>query len=185
MAQLNNPIPFTKLAVCAGAGILVAAIFCANLLFSRDDVTHLDAKAMSLVTSHGAFKTVRGDGLREIHVFLSADCSFCRKIEPELDRLENVTVYRHMLPGHTEAGRLVAVEIWCAEDQAQAWKAVAAGQQISPAKCDGSVIDKNLALASKLGLTMTPSIVYGDGQVSAGMLSVSEISARIAISDKG
>lgn len=79
MAQLNNPIPCTKLAVGAGAGILVAAIFCANLLFSRDDVTHLDAKAMSLVTSHGAFKTVRGDGLREIHVFLSADCSFCRK----------------------------------------------------------------------------------------------------------
>lgn len=64
--------------------------------------------------------------------------------------------------------------------QAKAWKAVAANQQTNPGKYDGSVIDKNLALVSKIGLTMTPSIVYGDGQVSAGMLSAGEISARIA-----
>jgi protein-disulfide isomerase len=70
-------------------------------------------------------------------------------------------MYRHMLPGDTEAGRLVAVEIWCAQDQAKAWKAVAANQQINPGKYDGSVIDKNLALASKLSLIMTPSIVRG------------------------
>jgi thioredoxin-related protein len=183
MAQVDKPILFKKLA--AGAGILAAAAFCANLLFSPTAVTQLDANAMSAITAEGTFKTVQGDGSRAIHVFLSTECSFCHKIEPELDRLENVTVYRHLLPGRTEAGRLSAVDVWCSANPAQAWKAVAVGQRTSSAKCDGSVIEKNLELAKRLGLTMTPSIVYEDGHVSAGMLSSGEIAARIAKSAKG
>lgn len=183
MAQVNKPITFKKLA--AGAGILAAAVFCANLLFNPTAVTQLDAKAMSSITNEGTFKTVQGNGSRAIHVFVSADCSFCHKIEPELDQLENVTVYRHLLPGRTEAGRLSAVDVWCSANPAQAWKTVAAGHRVSSAKCDGSVIEKNLERAKRLGLTMTPSIVYEDGQVSAGMLSASEIAARIAKSAKG
>lgn len=176
MMQVNNLITVKTLA--AGAGFLAASVFCANLLFSPDTVTQLDAQAMRLVTAEGTFKTVQGDGSRAIHVFMSADCPFCHKIEPELGRLDNVTVYRHLLPGHTESGRLSGVYVWCAANPMQAWKIVASGQAPTPAKCDGSAIEKNLALAKRLGLTMTPSIVYEDGNISAGMLSSSEISTR-------
>jgi thiol:disulfide interchange protein DsbC len=183
MMQVNIPITVKTLA--AGAGLLAASVFCANLLFSPTTVTQLDAQAMRLVTADGTFKTVQGDGSRAIHVFLSTDCSFCHKIEPELGRLDNVTVYRHLLPGHTEGGRISAVDVWCAANPVQAWKTVAAGQTTSPAKCDGSAIEKNLALAKRLGLTMTPTIVYEDGNVSAGMLSSGEIATRTAKAAKG
>lgn len=183
MAQVNKPLTVKKIA--AGAGLLVAAAFCANLLFSPTTVTQLDATAVNAITAEGTFKTAQGDGSRAIHVFLSTECSFCHKIEPELDRLENVTVYRHLLPGRTEAGRLAAVDVWCSANPAQAWKTVASGERPSSAKCDGSVIEKNLELAKRLGLTMTPSIVYEDGHVSAGMLSSSEIAALIAKSTRG
>ena len=177
MTQVNNPFTIKKLAV--GAGILAAAVFCANLLFSPSTVTQLDAQALRSITTEGTFKTIQGDGSRTIHVFMSTECSFCREIEPELDQLRNVTVYRHLLPGSTESGRLSALNVWCAQNQVQAWKSVASGQRMSPTKCDGSVIEKNLELAKRLGLTMTPSIVYEDGHVSAGMLSSGEIADRV------
>lgn len=185
MAQVNKPLNLKKLV--AGAGVLAAAVFCANLLFGPVSVIQLDAHAMRAITIESSFKTVQGDGSRTIHVFLSTECPFCKKIEPELGQLENVTVYRHMLPGHTEAGRLSALDVWCSPSPIEAWKAVAAGSQAgraSQAECDVSVLDKNLRVAKRLGLTMTPSIVYEDGHVSAGMLSSREIAERVARSTK-
>lgn len=183
MPQVNNTITMKKLA--AGAGILAAAVVCANLLFNPSAVTQLDAKAMRSITNEGTFKTVQGDGSRTIHVFLSTECSFCHKIEPELDRLENVTVYRHLLPGQSDSGRVSAMNIWCSTNPIKAWKTVAAGGHAESAKCDGSVVETNLEVAKNLGLTMTPSIVYQDGQVSAGLLSSEEIAKRITKAAKG
>lgn len=182
MAQVNNRITLKNLV--AGAGLLIAAAFCINLLLSPTAVTQLDAEAMRSLTTEGTFKTTRGEGLRAIHIFLSTDCSFCRKIEPELDRLENVTVYKHLLPGHNEAGRLAALDVWCSDNPVMAWKSVAAGLTVASKTCDGAVLEKNLELAKNLGLTMTPSIVYEGGHVSAGMLSSGEIAHLIAESTK-
>jgi hypothetical protein len=178
MAQAYHRIPLKKLT--AGAGVLLAAALCAKLLFSPAAAVQLDAGAMRTLTTHGTFSTKQGDGSLAIHVFLSTECNFCRKIEPELDRLANVTVYRHLLPGHTAAGRKAAANVWCADNPEKAWKNVAAGLPNAATNCDGGVLEKNLELAKRLGLTSTPSIVYEDGHVSTGMLSSDEIEARIA-----
>lgn len=164
---------------------MAAAAFCANLLFSPASVTQLDAQTIRLISSEGTFSTVQGDGSRAVHVFLSPDCSFCKKIEPELDRLQNVTVYRHLLPGHAKGGRLSAKDVWFSKNQIAAWKAVVGGLDLTSEKCDGSVLERNLALAKRMGLTMTPSIVYEDGHISAGMLSAGEIAERVAKWKKG
>lgn len=117
---------------------------------------------MRTLTAEGTFKTVQGDDPRALHVFLSADCTFCRQIEPELGKLENVTVYRHLLPGHTHAGRLAAIDVWCSPTPAVAWKNVAAGlptgSETRSEKCDGNVLERNLDLAKRLGLTSTPTV---------------------------
>jgi thiol:disulfide interchange protein DsbC len=178
MAQLYNRITLKKLA--AGAGVLLAGALCAKLLFSPAAVVQLDQDAMRTLTTQGTFNTSQGDGSWKIHVFLSTECNFCRKIEPELDRLANVTVYRHLLPGHSAAGRKAAADVWCAENPEKAWKNVAAGLPNAATKCNGEVLEKNLELAKRLGMTSTPSIVYEDGHVSTGMLSAGEIEARIA-----
>lgn len=177
MAQVDNRITPKRLS--AGAGVLIAAAFCVNLVLSPTGATQLDSSSMRSVTVEGTFKTVQGDGARAIHVFLSTDCTFCRQIEPELGRLDNVTVYRHMLPGHTEAGRLAALNVWCSDTPAIAWKNVAAGSRTVSKMCDGAALNKNLELARRLGLTTTPAIVYANGNVSAGLLSTAEIADRI------
>lgn len=177
MAQVNKRITPKKLAL--GAGALIAAAFCVNLLLSPPAVVQLDAASMSLLTTDGTFRTVQGKGEHTIHVFLSTECSFCRKIEPELERLENVTVIRYMLPGGSDVGRKRALDVWCAEDQVKAWKNVAAGLPTTPAKCNGVALENNRVLAGRLGLTSTPSIIYGNGHVSAGMLSSGEITERM------
>jgi len=127
--QVGKSIPWKKLStrVVAGAGFVVAAAFCFNLLLTPMAAMQLDAQAMTMLPTNGAVTTIQGDGRRAIHVFLSTECSYCRKIEPELARLENVTVYRHLLPGRTEEGRLSAVDVLCSDNPAQAWQRVAAG----------------------------------------------------------
>ena len=177
MAQVDNRITPKKLA--AGAGVLIAAAFCVNLILSPTGATQLDASSMRSVTAEGTFKTVQGDGSRAIHVFLSTDCTFCRQIDPELGRLENVIVYRHLLPGHTDAGRRAALDVWCSDTPSTAWKNVAAGSHTVSKSCDGAALHKNLELARRLGLTTTPAIVYANGNVSAGLLSTAEMSDRI------
>jgi thiol:disulfide interchange protein DsbC len=176
MAQVNKT---TTKKVAAGAVALVAAAFCVNLLLSPSVVTQLDAQSMRLVTTEGTFKTIQGNGSRELHVFMSTDCGFCRRLEPELEQLQNVVVYRHLLPGHTDAGRRAAMEVWCAPAPLAAWHIIAAGLPAgsSSEKCDGSALQKNLELAKRLGLTSTPTIIYGNGHVSAGMVSASTITA--------
>lgn len=178
MAQVDKKITVKKIA--AGAGVLVAAALCLKLLLTPEAVTQLDAAALRSVTTQDSFKSTQGDGSRSIHVFLSTECKFCHQIEPELDKLENVTVYRHLLPGTTESARNKAVGIWCAADPAEAWKNVVAGTANAPANCDSSALERNLELGKRLGLTSTPSIIYENGQVSVGMLSSGAITARIA-----
>lgn len=171
-----------NIGVIAGAGVVVAAAFCFNLLLTPTAAMPLDAQAMTMLRTNGAVTTIHGNGRRAIHVFLSTECSYCRKIEPELARLKNVTVYRDLLPRRTEQGRLSAVDVLCSENPARAWQRVAAGGQISSPgytmKCDEGTLEKNLSLAKRFRLSMTPNIVYEDGQVSAGMLLSGQISAR-------
>jgi thiol:disulfide interchange protein DsbC len=178
MAQVDRKITVKKLA--AGAGVLVAAALCVKLLFSPADAMQLDATAMQALTTEHTFKTTLGDGSRAVHVFLSIDCTFCHQIEPELDKLENVTVYRHLLPGKTDESSRRTLGVWCAQDQLKAWKEVVAGRTTSAATCNGYGLEKNLLLAKRLGLTSTPSIVYESGKVSAGMLSAAKITAMLA-----
>ena len=176
--QLNKSLNLKRLA--AGAGVLAAAAFCVTWIMRPNPTLQLDVETMRSITTSGTFKTVLGNGSRELHVFLSTECVYCREIEPELDKLENVTVYRHMLPGQSDAGRLAAIDVWCSSNPIETWKKVAAGIPVSRVSCDATQIEKNRAMARRLGLTSTPSIVYEDGHISAGMLLSGEIAERVA-----
>ncbi|MFC5550187.1 DsbC family protein [Massilia aerilata] len=178
MAQAKNSLPLKKLV--AGAVVLAGATVCVNLLLAPTSVTQLDSSAVGAITNEATFKTTLGDGSRAIHVFLSSECTFCRKLEPELAHLENVTVYRHMLPGRTETSRRLAVDVWCSKDPAEEWQRIAAGRPAGLATCDATALEKNQALVQRLKLTYTPSIVYADGHVSTGMLSSGEIAENIS-----
>ncbi len=51
----------------------------------------LSPAVLTGVTPADSFKRVSGSGARSVHTFISVDCSFCRKIQPEFQKLNNVT----------------------------------------------------------------------------------------------
>ena len=52
-----------------------------------------------------AIKTVRGTGRRRIAVFSDPGCSYCRRLEPELAGLDDVTIYTFLVPFQMATGR--------------------------------------------------------------------------------
>jgi hypothetical protein len=70
-----------------------------------------------------AIKTVRGNGERVLAVFSDPDCPYCQRLESELEKLDNLTLYTFAYPLeslHPEA-KDKAVSVWCAPDRARAW----------------------------------------------------------------
>ncbi|MDP2759801.1 MAG: DsbC family protein [Sideroxyarcus sp.] len=124
----------------------------------------------SLLPLGDAIKTVRGKGERVLAVFSDPDCPYCKRLEAELDKLDNVTLYifPYPLEGlHPEAVDK-AVAVWCAPDRARAWADLMKTGKV-PAKrdCENS-IQRNIQLAQRLGINGTPTMVSADGRMLPG-----------------
>jgi thiol:disulfide interchange protein DsbC len=52
-----------------------------------------------------AIKTVQGTGARMLYVFSDPACQFCRRLEPELAKLPDVTIYTFVVPFLGQIGR--------------------------------------------------------------------------------
>jgi thiol:disulfide interchange protein DsbC len=150
------------------------------LILAPEPPLVLTPTALASVTAADTFTHVAGTGHRTMHVFISVDCGFCRKIEPELARLDNVTLRYHLLPGHSASGKREAVHVWCATDQVKAWETVALAGTVPPSECESSGLDRNLALAAKLKIERTPAMILPDGRVLTGALSRDDLEAELA-----
>lgn len=124
-----------------------------------------------------AIKTVRGKGERVLVVFSDPDCPYCKRLEAELEKLDNVTLYTFPYPLeglHPEAtGKAVAA--WCAPDRARAWAdLMKTGKVPASKKCDNP-IERNVQLAQRLGINGTPTILAADGRMLPGAASSEHI----------
>jgi thiol:disulfide interchange protein DsbC len=117
-----------------------------------------------------AIKTVRGKGERVLAVFSDPDCPYCKRLEAELDKLSNVTIYTFPYPLeglHPEAVDK-AIAVWCAPDRAHAWSdLLRSGKAPASRKCENP-IQRNIQLAQRLGIQGTPTMVSADGRTLPG-----------------
>lgn len=124
-----------------------------------------------------AIKTVKGDGSRILAVFSDPDCPYCKQLEGELARLDNVTIYTFLYPLeslHPDA-KTKAVSVWCAPNKAKAWsELMLAGKKPKLVACNNPVND-NLVLGSKLGVVGTPTLIAADGRVLPGSAPAEKI----------
>lgn len=126
-----------------------------------------------------AITTVRGNGRRQLAVFSDPGCSFCRRLEPELDGLEDVTIHTFLLPFQ---GMARPVAIWCAADRAQAWRQAMHDGAVplsAAASCEHPV-ERNLTLARQLGVNGTPTLFWADGTRTEGFVTRPVIEDRLA-----
>jgi thiol:disulfide interchange protein DsbC len=126
-----------------------------------------------------AITATQGNGTRTLVVFTDPLCPYCRRLEGELGQLHDVTIHRFMLPFHS---LFTPLAIWCAPDRQRAWDSFMAGPGRdlvdAPAQCTNP-LDRNLALAERLGVRATPTLLFSDGQRIEGATDVTDIETHL------
>lgn len=128
-----------------------------------------------------AIKNVKGNGKRRLAVFTDPNCRYCKKLEKEMVNLTNATVYIFVypiLPGSEEKAKA----IWCAPDRLKAWEDhMLKGVEPKMNKaCDTSALAKISMEAKKLGVSVTPTLVFEDGVIKPGTLTLELLEERLA-----
>lgn len=126
-----------------------------------------------------AIKVVRGSGERQVAVFADPHCDYCKRLEGELSKLDNVTIYTFLYPILGEESRSMAIKIWCAPQRADAWQAwMLSGVQPAMAVCP-SPLPENLRLGESYGVQGTPTLIASDGRVLRGMAPAERLNVWI------
>ena len=121
-----------------------------------------------------AVKIVRGSGKNVFAVFADPNCTFCKRFERDLATLQDVTIYTFLYPildsGNGGDSMRKSKAIWCSKDRAKAWLDLML-KSVSPimaGNCDTTVLQRNLDLGQKLGITGTPTSFAVSGQRIVG-----------------
>lgn len=122
-----------------------------------------------------AVKTVRGNGKRQIAVFSDPNCPYCKQLETELNKLNNVTIYTFIYPIKTQSVA-ISKQIFCELDPALAWSnLIGKGIQPRSTKACANPVERNLNLGKSLGLNGTPTIIFSNGFKAMGAYPALEI----------
>ena len=132
----------------------------------------VDFKALPL---NDAVKTVRGNGKRQLAIFSDPNCPYCKVLEGNLVKLNDVTIYTFIYPIKAQS-ILPSKQVWCSSNKEYAWKSLIQSgiKPIAAANCE-TPIDRNLELGKKLGLHGTPAIIFSNGHVAMGAYPADEI----------
>ncbi len=123
-----------------------------------------------------AIKTVKGNGKHVLAVFSDPNCPYCKQLEPELDKLKDVTIYTFIYPLKPQS-IVVSRQVWCAPNQSYSWKKlIQQGVKPTVTNC-ANPIDRNLELGKKLGFNGTPTLIFANGFKLVGARSAEEIQA--------
>ncbi|MEO1767283.1 DsbC family protein [Thiobacter aerophilum] len=129
-----------------------------------------------------AITIVKGTGSRKLAVFEDPDCPYCRRLEAELAKIDDVTLYIFLLPLdqlHPEAG-LKARKVWCAPDRAQAWLAVMNHGKLPDNKGDcPNPVARTAQLAQELNIEGTPALIFESGRLVPGAIPRDKIEALL------
>lgn len=130
-----------------------------------------------------AVKKVKGNGKRKLAYFTDPNCGFCKRLEKELSKIDNVTLYVFLYPMFQGSDEIVR-NVSCAKDPVKAWDDLMLNG-IAPAGASCKTpTDKVLALGKKLRVTGTPNLIFGDGMQVPGYLPAEELEKRLSEAGK-
>jgi len=124
-----------------------------------------------------AFKEVKGDGKRKMVIFTDPNCGYCKKLEGELTKVDNVTIYRLMFPIF-EGSDVKSRNIWCAKNRTKAWTDMMLHGVMPPDATDPKCtypVAKAMEWGQKLRINGTPAIIFADGTLNPGALPAEDI----------
>ena len=150
-----------------------------NLTEERlDKLMAIDFAALPV---NDAFTIVRGNGKRKMAVFQDPNCGFCKRLERDMQKVDNVTIHMFLLPVLGRDSPEKSKNVWCAKDRAKAWSDLMIRDVApTPASCDASAIARNLAFAAKHKITGTPTLVFADGTRVPGAIGAAQVEKLLA-----
>ena len=127
-----------------------------------------------------AIKNVKGNGKRKLAIFSDPNCQYCKKLEKEMVNLTDTTVYIFLfpiLPGSEEKAKA----IWCSADKLKLWEnqMLRDVEPKSEKSCDTAALGKITMLAKKLRINITPTLIFEDGAIKPGTLTLDQLEQRL------
>lgn len=130
-----------------------------------------------------AVKKVKGNGKRRMAYFTDPNCGYCKRLEKELSKVSDVTLYLFLYPIF-QGSDVIARNVYCAKNPAKAWDDLMLnGIAPETATCKMPVAEI-MALGKKLRVTGTPNLIFGDGVQAPGYLPAEELEKRLGATAK-
>jgi len=126
-----------------------------------------------------AVKKVKGNGKRKLAQFTDPNCSFCKRLEKELNKVTDVTIYSFLYPIFPGSDEMVRY-VLCSKDPVKTWDNwMLNGIAPEKALCDTPQTEQVKALGQKLHVNGTPNIIFGNGIQSPGYLSAEDLEKNL------
>lgn len=117
---------------------------------------------------------------RAMALFSDPQCGHCRMLEKEIEPLQDLSIYVFVLPFQ---GAELPRRIWCSVERTQAWQQWMRGGLPPPAPAQDppceTPLERNMALAQRLGVQGTPTMFFLDGTRIEGAVSGQVIEERL------
>lgn len=125
-----------------------------------------------------AIKKVKGNGKRRFAQFTDPNCGFCKRLERELSKIDNVTIYSFLYPMFQGSDEIVR-NVHCAKDPVRAWDDLMLNGITPPSATCNTPTEKVLALGKKLRVAGTPNLILGNGVRIPGYLPAEDLEKRL------
>ncbi|MBQ0960208.1 DsbC family protein [Ideonella sp. 4Y11] len=145
-----------------------------------DKLTAIDFASLPL---KDAMVQKQGTGARKLVVFADPNCGYCKRLERDLLKVKDVTIYTFLYPVLGPDSTAKTKDIWCSKDAQKTWRAWMIDGVTPPksaGECDTAAIDRNSAMGRKYRVQGTPAIVFEDGSRSPGAMPSNLIEKRLA-----
>jgi thiol:disulfide interchange protein DsbC len=147
---------------------------------TQETMGKLAAAALSKSTA-SAVKRVKGSGKRVIYTFEDPNCGYCKELQKELAKLNDVTIYTFLWPILSQDSVEKSKAIWCAADRGKAWDDFML-KGVNPSgkrDCDAP-FERNAELAQRFGIRGTPGVFLANGQQVGGYVPAEKLEASLA-----
>jgi thiol:disulfide interchange protein DsbC len=180
----KNKIIYTN---AEGTLFLIGHIFDSR---SNEDLTQaridsLTSYKWSDLPLNDAIKVVKGNGSREFAVFTDPACPYCKKLEQEVAKLDNYTMYVFPTPFKPQ-GMQTFSKIMCESNPGKAWTDLMQKgiQPSNQGNCQLERLNRTLGFATSIGVSGTPSLLSKSGKLNPGYLPAAKLNAWLSANNK-
>lgn len=150
---------------------------------TKDRENQLSAIAFKSLPFDDAFTIQRGKGTRQLAMFSDPNCGYCKHIERELMKFDDITIHVFLYPVLGPDSTVKARAVWCAKNKGQIWLDWMLKSTPPPAAqepCDTNALERNRAFGRQHKINGTPTLFFADGSRVPGALDAVQLEKQFA-----